>query len=370
MTATSRGHENPGPALRWRVFGAMALVVVAGAATLLVVALLVAPAVFHRHLRNAGFSLDSHLSAHVDEGFRTAFLTAITAGVLAAMVIAATVAVLVARRIATPIADAAGTAGQLAAGDYAARVTPPRMGPELAELADSVNELAHRLESTESARIGLLTDVAHELRTPLASIEATVEAIIDGVIEPDPATLTVLSEQSRRLARLIDDLALISRADEHAFIVNPIQIDLRRVAAQATAAVAARFTAADVRLETTGDEHVQVRADVDRTAEVVGQLLDNALRHCRTGGTVTVNTNTTADGAHLSVTDTGEGFDPGEAELLFGRFYRGRNVASSTGSGIGLAIARALVSAQGGTLVANSPGPGRGATFTVTLPKY
>jgi two-component system, OmpR family, sensor histidine kinase BaeS len=364
----SRPQPEPtaGPSLRLRVFAAMGLVVLAGAGTLAITALLVAPAVFHQHLEQAGVAQSPDVAMHVDEGFATALLVSIAVGVLAAVIVAAAVALIVARRINDPVAAAAATASRLAAGDYSARVTRPLMGPELADLADSVNALADRLEQTEASRLRLVTDLAHELRTPLTAIDATVEAIADGILPADATTLSTLTDQSRRLSRLVDDLGAVSRADERSFRLDPRPVDLVEVASAATTATAARFVAKGVGLETRLGPPVTVIADADRIAEVIGQLLDNSLRRCRAADHVTVTVDRRGDSAVIAVTDTGSGFDPAEADRLFQRFYRAGSDPS--GSGIGLTIARTLIEAHGGALRATSPGPGRGATFAITLP--
>lgn len=358
-----------GPRLASRVFWAMVLVVLAGAGTLIAVSVMLAPTVFHRHLDQAGVRTQSNVTAHVEEAFAVAALASTGAGVLAALAVAAAGSALVARRLTGPIAKTAHAAGLLAAGDFAARVEQPRMGPEMAGLADSVNALAERLEETERSRIQLMTDLAHELRTPVASIEATVEAITDHVLPADDQTLATLTDQAQRLSRLIDDLALVSRAEERSFhlTINTVNAaDLLRAAAQAAAA---GFARGGVQLHVADGPAVDVRADADRVGEALDQLLANSLHHCQSGDTVTLAVTRQGRFAELAVTDTGSGFDPQDAERLFQRFYRSDPTSGNpTGSGIGLTVARALIRAQGGDLTARSPGTGSGATFTISLP--
>lgn len=357
-----------GPSLRVRIFGAMALVVLAGAGTLMIVSLIVAPGVFYRHLQQAGVAQDPTVTTHVADGFALATVVSTVVGVVIAGAVAAAMAVLVSRRIATPITTTANAAGRLASGDYAARVDDPRMGPELADLTASVNALAARLQSTELDRIRLMADLAHQLRTPMASITATVEAITDGVLPADNTTLTTLTDNATRLSRLIDDLSLVSRAQERAFLVHADTIDLVALTRAVSEAARARFTATGVDLSITSAEPIYVRADRDRIGEVIGQFLDNALHHTHFGDSVVVTVSRREDEAVLTVTDTGDGFHAEEADAIFGRFYRATSVTDATGSGIGLTIARALVNAHGGTITARSPGLDRGATFTVSLP--
>lgn len=363
------GTAAAGPRLASRVFWAMVLVVLAGAGTLIAVSVMLAPAMFHRHLDQAGVRTQSNVTAHVEEAFAVAALVSTGAGVLAALAVAAAGSALVARRLTGPIAQTAHAAGLLAAGDFAARVEQPRMGPEMAGLADSVNALAERLEDTERSRIQLMTDLAHELRTPLASIEATVEAITDHVLPADDQTLATLTDQAQRLSRLIDDLALVSRAEERSFHLTIDTVNAGELVRAAAQAAAAGFARGGVQLHVADGPAVDVRADADRVGEALDQLLANSLHHCRPGDRVSIAVSRHGRSAHLTVTDTGSGFDPEDSEDLFQRFYRADPARGNpTGSGIGLTVARALIEAQGGTLTAQSPGPGGGATFTITLP--
>jgi signal transduction histidine kinase len=357
-----------GPSLRVRIFGAMALVVLAGAGTLMIVSLVVAPGVFYRHLERAGVAQDPTVTTHVADGFALATVVSTVVGVVIAGAVAAAMALLVSRRIATPVTTAADAAGRLAAGDYSAHVNDPRMGPELADLSTSVNALAARLLSTEQDRLRLMADLAHQLRTPMASITATVEAITDGILPADNTTLATLTDNATLLSRLIDDLSLVSRAQERAFLVDSETVDLTALARTVSDAARARFTGTGVDLTMTPAQPVYVRADPDRIGEVIGQLLDNALQHTHPGDSVDLAISRRDDEADLTITDTGEGFHAEEAEAIFGRFYRATSVTDSAGSGIGLTIARAVVNAHGGTITAHSPGLGRGASFTVSLP--
>lgn len=357
-----------GPRLATRVFAAMGLVVLAGAGTMLVVSLLLAPAVFHRHLEQAGVVGDSAVSAHVEEAFAVAALASTLIGVTAALAVAAGGSLLVARRLTEPITQVAETTGRLAGGDFTARVEQPRMGRELAELAESVNTLAQRLQETEHSRSQLLADLAHQLRTPLASVEATVEAIADHVLPADDETLATLTAQSRRLSRLVDDLTTVSRAEERAFAITVGPVDVVAVARTTTTAAAARFAQAGVTLIATGDTPITALADAHRLGEVLDELLANALHHCAPRDRVTVQVARVGHTVTVSVTDTGSGFDPAQADQIFQRFYRADPARGNpTGSGIGLTVARALVEAQGGTLTGHSDGPGTGAVFTLTL---
>jgi two-component system, OmpR family, sensor histidine kinase BaeS len=291
-------------------------------------------------------------------------------GVTVALAVALVVTWLVARRLAAPVAEAGDAARRIADGDYQTRLPQPRIGPELDALTAAFNTMASRLASIEGTRRRLLTDLAHELRTPLASIEATIEAVSDGILPADQSTLDTLTDQSQRLHRLVGDLSAVSRAEERQLNLDPGLVPMQDVVSAAVAAARPRFDAKVITLTVHGAPQWQVLADTDRLAEALGALLDNALRHTAQGGTVTVATTRQDNQCKIAVSDTGEGFDPAIATRLFERFYRGdtSRTASGAGSGIGLTIAKAIVKAHGGQILAHSDGPGTGARFEVTLP--
>jgi two-component system, OmpR family, sensor histidine kinase BaeS len=360
-----------------RLFLATALAVFAGAATLLTVALLVAPQVFHAHLQMALGSIDRSTQRHVDEAFARAMLLSLAAALAVATLTALTVTVLVSRRIAAPMSDLAQAAREVAAGRYRTRVPDPHLGPEFAALAEAFTAMAGRLADTERTRQRLLADLTHELRTPLASLEATVEAVADGVLPANPDTWATLTEQTGRLSRLVGDLSAVSHAEERALHADPIPVPLGDLATAAATAAQARYAGKGVALRCHTDPRTpHVLADAGRLAEAVGNLLDNALRHTPPGGTVTLTTAPAQElgrsYARLVVADNGEGFHPAEAAHLFERFYRtdAARARASSGSGIGLTITRSIVAAHRGAITAHSDGPGRGATFTITLPAH
>jgi len=348
----------------------MGLVVIAGAGTMLVVVLLVAHPAFHSHMDKIKPPLSAQAQTHVDEAFASGVLIALSVGVTVALAAALVVTWLVAKRVAAPVAEAAEAAYRVADGDYQTRLPQPGLGPEFDRLTTSFNTMARHLASTEQTRRRLLTDLAHELRTPLASIEATIEAVTDGILPSDQSTLATLTEQSQRLHRLVGDLSAVSRAEERQLNLNPVLAPLRDVVSGAVAAARPRFEVKGIALTEDGGATWQVRADPDRLAEALGALLDNALRHTARGGTVTVATNRQDNRCRIVVSDTGEGFDPAVAPQLFERFYRGDSsrTASGAGSGIGLTIAKAIVRAHDGQLRGFSEGPGKGARFEITLP--
>jgi two-component system sensor histidine kinase BaeS len=361
----------PALSLGWRLFAAMGLVVLAGAGTMLVAVLLVAEPAFHTHLSQVQPPMSDQAHAHVDEAFADAVFTALAAGVVIALATALVVTWLVARRLSAPVAEAAEAAYRIADGDFETRLRQPGLGPELDRLTAAFNTMAGRLATTEQTRRRLLTDLAHELRTPLASIQATIEAVNDGILPTDKTTLATLTDQSQRLHRLVGDLSAVSAAEERQLNLRPVRAAIQDLVSEVAAAARPRFDAKGIDL--TADEGPavgQVLVDPDRLAEALGALLDNALRHTAKGGTVVITTTRHDNRCRIAVTDTGDGFDPDVAAQLFERFYRGDSsrTVSGAGSGIGLTITKAIIEAHHGQLRAHSDGPGKGATFEITLP--
>ena len=358
-----------------RVFAAMVLVVLAGAGTLLALYLVLAPELFADHLRRAMGTVAEPTRRHAEQAFAEASLLSLGLGVVVALVAAVAMAAFVARRIARPVRSLAAAAAGLAAGQGVERVPDPRLGPEFSALVAAFTTTADRLAGTERVRRRMLADLTHELRTPLAAIGATVEAVADGVLPADQSTWTALGEQTARLGRLVDDLSAVSRAEEPPMAAASGRYRLDELAALAAAEARARYAAKGVALSVSGGAPgLEVRVDPARMAQVLGNLLDNALRHTPAGGDVELTVDrVTALGrrmVRLVVADDGEGFDPAEGARLFERFYRGDRSRSreDAGSGIGLTISRAIVAAHHGTIEATSAGPGRGARVEIRLP--
>ncbi len=346
------------------------LVILAGAGTVLVTALLIAPSVFQLHVQRVDPVPDGAVLVHVARAFDEAILVALGVGILIASITATAISWLVARRLAAPVADAADATSRLADGRLESRVVDPHLGPELAKLAASVNQLADRLQNTELTRRQLTADLAHQLRTPIASIVATVEAVLEGVLPVDQQTLETLREQSQRLSRLVGDLEVVSRAEERQLLLSPEPVAVATLVEAAVTAHSEAYRAAGVLLKgSVASDTPAVTVDPDRIHEVLGNLLDNALRHTPPGGMVDVSARLDSvenkPAAVIEVIDSGTGFPAVDAERVFRRFEKG---PGSPGSGLGLTIARAIVEAHHGSLTAHSDGPGRGARFTMIIP--
>jgi two-component system, OmpR family, sensor histidine kinase BaeS len=292
-------------------------------------------------------------------------------------------------------------AARVEAGDYSARVDVVRPAPApVRGLARGFNTMAARLEADEAQRRTLLADVTHELRTPLAVVQGSVEAILDGVHPADETHLSAILEETRILDRLIEDLRTLALSESGALSLHREPTDLSILATDVATSFAATATAAGIELGATVDDDLPL-LDVDpvRIREVIGNLVANALRHTPAGGRITLGagfvqapgatgarggratrgagatspagaTGATraagasgADAIEIAVRDTGSGIDPERLPHVFDRFARG---ARSTGSGLGLSIARGLVELHGGTIEATSA-PG-GTEVRIRLP--
>ena len=269
------------------------------------------------------------------------------------------------RRAAAPIGDLIEAAGRVEAGDYGVRV-PERGAREIRGLARAFNQMAGRLEQDAVQRRRLLADVSHELRTPLSVIQGNLEALLDGVHPPDHEHLAALLESSRTLSRLVDDLRTLSLAEAGELRLHREPTDLAQLLRESVSAFGAVAESEGVTLDLDVPEDLPaLEIDATRTGQVVANLLSNALRHTPRGGRISLRASRTAPGTvTVEVTDTGTGMSPEIASRIFERFFRGPD---STGSGLGLPIARELVVGQGGEISAQSQ-EGRGTTIRFTLP--
>lgn len=303
--------------------------------------------------------------------FDAAVNRALLVGLLVALVAAVLLSWLVVRRLLRPLGRVRTATRALAQGEYGVRVGVPTE-VELAGLAVDVNRLGEALQASETRRVRLIGEVAHEMRTPLTVIDGYVEGMIDGVFAPDAARLEAVAAETGVLRRLAEDLSALSRAEEDRLELVPAPVDLTAVVRAAIDRLRPQFQDAGVSLEATGPDEVVVVADRVRIGQVVTNLLGNALRACASGGAVRVGVRLDADRAVVEVRDDGRGLDADDLERVFERFYRVPDLTGErrgTGSGIGLTISRSIARAHGGDLVAESEGIGQGATFRLELPR-
>lgn len=273
---------------------------------------------------------------------------------------------MVMRRAGLPVTRVLDAIDRVSAGDYSVRVEP--RGPrEIRRVMGAFNTMVERLETADQRRRRLLADVTHELRTPLSVIQGQLEGAIDGVYPKDDAHLGAILEETRHMARIIEDLRTISLAESGALDLRKEPVDVAEVVEDVADAYRPTAEASGVTvLSEVHEDLPQVDADATRIRQVLENLVSNALRYTPAGGRIDVRA--TADGPRtvaVTVQDTGRGIPAAELPFVFDRFARS---ADSRGSGLGLAIARDLVRAHGGEIGVTSEGEGRGTTVRFTLP--
>jgi two-component system, OmpR family, sensor histidine kinase BaeS len=302
-----------------------------------------------------------------DSALRTALMQAIAGAAGLAALLALLTGLAVARRITRPIARLIAVTRSMAGGDRASRAGDVRGLGELRALAAAFDQMADTLDREDQIRRDMVADVAHELRTPIAVLQAGHEALLDGVAEPTPEELSSLRDEVLRLARMVGDLQTLAAADAAALHLARRRCDLAGIAAAAADSLARRFEAAAIDLHRQLSP-VPVLADPHWLHQVVTNLLTNALKFTPAGGRVTISTRQAGPDAVLEVADTGIGIPAEDLPRVFDRFWRGQRAGQTSGSGIGLAIAAELARAHGGELTAAST-EGRGTTMTLTLPR-
>ncbi len=320
--------------------------------------------------RGAGHSAGTATSivpADVDAAYHRALSVAALTAAIAGAVVALTLATLLLRSLFRRLAQFESATRRIAAGDYHAELDPPPER-ELATLAESINALAGSLRATEETRAQLMSDLAHELRNPLTTIEGSMEALIDGVLPADDETFSSIAEEAGRLRRLTGDLSLLARAQESALSLQHQPLDLGALAKRVADRLQPQYDVKGVNLHLRVDGPHPVVGDADRLLQAITNIVGNALTHTPAGGSVTVSASHDDAGGRrlLEVADTGRGLEPEQLELIFERFTRVD--PNGPGLGIGLNIARAIVRAHGGDVSASSAGRNAGATFTVWLP--
>ena len=353
--------------LGWKLFLSYLVIIVVSAAVLAGTAQFHAPTVLQRHIERMQTVLGEHpgLANDLYQNFDAAINEILAISSLFSLAAAVIVSLFVTRRIVGPIRVMRQASRNIAAGEYHERIPVPG-NDELGALARAFNRMAEELEQTEQHRLDLIGNVAHELRTPLSSIRATMEGVIDGVLPSEEETFLDIQREIARLQRLVHDLEELSRAEAGQIMLEKQHISPHKLIQDAVSRLTLQYESKRVDLST----HIEadlppVLVDPGRITQVLLNLLGNALQYTPGGGKVVLD----ARGTDREL-DEGIGIPAEHLPHLFERFYRVDKSRSRAGggSGIGLTISKLIVEAHGGHISASSLGHDLGSTFTFTLP--
>ncbi|WP_329105962.1 ATP-binding protein [Micromonospora sp. NBC_01699] len=278
-----------------------------------------------------------------------------------AIIVALTTSQVLAHGMTSPLREMTAAARAMARGDYTRRVRATSRD-EVGELAVAFNQMSAELAEADRRRRELIANVSHELRTPITALQGVLENIVDGVAEPEPATLRTALAQTERLGHLVADLLDLSRLDAGVVPLRRVNLDVADFLDEAVRQAAVSASGAGRMVEFRVRQPaapLSIRADPWRLHQVFANLLDNAARHSPAGGNVLVTAEQRADRLNVEVSDEGEGIPVGERSRVFERFTRGER-AGDGGTGLGLAIARWVVELHGGTIAVAEPAPGAG----------
>jgi signal transduction histidine kinase len=371
--------------LGWKILLSYLVVILVLIIVMVSAAVFVAPSAFERHLTameqmtTDGATPEGDvpdLEADLFENFQVAINESLRLATIAAFFAAVTVSVFVSRRIVAPIRNMMNASQRIADGHYDERVDFPggnirEETDELGQLALSFNQMAEKLEHTEEMRRQLIGDVAHELLTPLTTIQGSMEGLIDGVLPAEEETYQSVYREAARLQKLVRDLQELSRVEAGVLVIEPTPVKLLDLTQTTCAQLERQYLEKKVELfNDVGDDLPRVMADEDRIGQVLLNLLGNGLQYTPSDGWVRITARNLGEVVETSVEDSGIGIDPEDIPHVFTRFYRVDKSRSRVGggSGVGLTIAKHLIEASGGRIWVKSPGVGKGSIFTFTLP--
>jgi histidine kinase len=370
--------------LAWKVFLSYLLVVFIGVIVLITAASLSVPAAFERHIVSMNAimtngSMTSNNQQMVSELFsqyKKAVFEAVTYATLAALVAAVLASFFISRQVVIPTLRMMSLSHRIAEGEYEERLSLPGGQPadqidELGQLALSFNQMADKLEKTETMRRELIGDVTHELRTPLTAVKGYLEGLMDGVLPADPETYQQIHSEIDRLQRLVNDLQELSQVEAGAFQLQLTPVSPASLIERIQSTLGRQFKDKNIQLEISVEPNLpNVLVDRDRIIQVLTNLVGNALQYTPSGGKVTLLVRRERSEVLFSAKDSGIGISAEQIPFIFNRFYRTdkSRTRASGGSGIGLTIAKALVQAHQGKIWAESNGEGKGSTFLFLIP--
>ncbi len=314
-------------------------------------------------------SLPEEALAELREAVQAELVTTLTAVAIAGAVVALLFGVWFSRSLTAPLRELEAAAQAIEAQDLGYRVRP-KGSRELVAVSTAFNNMAAQLEDSENLRRNLLADVAHELRNPVHVLQGNIQAILDEVYPLNLEEVARLSDQTRLLTRLVDDLHLLSQAEAHQLPLTREPADIAVLVKETAAAYRSLASAkgVEMQVELWGTMPI-VSVDVARMSQALQNLLANALRHTPEGGKIVVVVEQVAGALEIRVSDSGIGIAPEHLPYVFDRFYRTDSTRSrdTGGAGLGLAIVRAIVEEHDGRVTVSSPGANQGTTFTLSL---
>ena len=349
------------------LIGQIILLTVA-AVTLVGTASVVAPSIFRRHMIEAGIDT-SVAQAHIGDAFSGAFNLSLMIAIFTSLIISGIIAWYLMRRITQPIEILALAAERLARGEEINEIEGGGSSPEIDRLASALKGMSSELSKIQDDQARMLRDLAHELRTPIATVGALVDGIEDGVVAANAHSWNTIRDQLQRLNRLSRDVRDVSDSYDQGLstektLTNPVEIGNSAVSAWRP-----RYEGKGVTLEVIVSAELSwIDADPLRIGQILSNLLENSLRYTPKAGKVQLIIGGEDGEVAFTVRDTGEGIASSHLPHIFDRLYRGESSRSAGGSGLGLSIARSIAESHAGTLTALSEGRGQGSTFTLTLP--
>ena len=370
--------------LAWKMFLSYLVVVIIGIVVLITAASLSVPAAFERHMASMNALMSSANAMGDSQSTETELFSQYTAAVyeavsyaaIAALIAALLASYFISRQVVTPMLGMMGLSHRIAEGEYEERLSLPGgqqadQIDELGQLALSFNQMADKLEKTETMRRELIGDVTHELRTPLTAVKGYLEGLMDGVLPADPETYQQIHSEIDRLQHLVSDLQELSRVEAGAFQLQLTPVSPASLIERIQNTLGRQFEDKNIYLEIGIEPNLpDFIVDKDRIIQVLTNLVGNALQYTPSGGKVTLQVRRERSGMLFTVKDSGIGISAEQLQYVFNRFYRTdkSRTRASGGSGIGLTIAKALVQAHQGKIWAESDGEGKGSTFSFLIP--